>query len=46
MEVPAPPANRYCLEMLTRLLLYGYASGVNRSRGIEKATYDVLRRDA
>lgn len=34
-------AEGYHPEMLTRLLLYGYASGVTSSRRIETATYDL-----
>jgi transposase len=33
-------AEGYHPEMLTRLLLYGYATGLTSSRRIEKATYD------
>lgn len=32
----------YHPEMLTRLLLYGYATGVSSSRRIEKATYESI----
>ncbi|MCC6262121.1 MAG: transposase [Bryobacterales bacterium] len=32
----------YHPEMLTRLLLYGYATGLTRSRRIERATYDSV----
>ena len=35
-------AEGYHPEILTRLLLSGYASGVTSSRRIEKATYDVV----
>ena len=35
-------AEGYHPEMLTRLLLYGYATGLTSSRRIEKATYDSV----
>ena len=35
-------AEGYHPEMLTRLLLYGYATGITSSRRIEKATYDSV----
>jgi transposase len=35
-------AEAYHPEMLTRLLLCGYATGLTSSRGIEKATYDSV----
>ena len=35
-------ADGYHPEMLTRLLLYGYAIGLTSSRRIEKATYDLV----
>ena len=35
-------AAAYHPEMLTRLLLYGYATGLTSSRRIEKATYDQV----
>lgn len=35
-------AEGYHPEMLTRLLLYGYATGLTSSRRIEKATYDMV----
>lgn len=35
-------AEGYHPEMLTRLLLYGYATGLTSSRRIEKATYDQV----
>jgi len=35
-------AEGYHPEMLTRLLLYGYATGPTSSRRIEKATYDSV----